>query len=155
MIDEGCSANYIRHLFQRKKIVLEGIICPACEATIEEAEILESLTCKNCKTDLKDRRFLDFLEFLMANGLVKDLDFFDQKVYSEEVERLEPDDEEDVDPNDFEKKKDIFSLYEQEMEMYKQKAEDEEIKGYEAFEGIEEEWEDFNRRDDDKSDSKK
>jgi|TARA_Y100000817_G_scaffold53576_1_gene39157 hypothetical protein len=135
--------------------VLEGIICPACEATIEEAEILESLTCKNCKTDLKDRRFLDFLEFLMANGLVKDLDFFDQKVYSEDVERLEPDDEEDVDPNDFEKKKDIFSLYEQEMEMYKQKAEDEEIKGYEDFEGIEEEWEDFNRRDDDKSDSKK
>ncbi len=135
--------------------MLEGIICPACEATIEEAEILESLTCKNCKTDLKDRRFLDFLEFLMANGLVKDLDFFDQKVYSEDVERLEPDDEEDVDPNDFEKKKDIFSLYEQEMEMYKQKAEDEEIKGYEDFEGIEDEWEDFNRRDDDKSDSKK
>ena len=135
--------------------MLEGIICPACEATIEEAEILESLTCKNCKTDLKDRRFLDFLEFLMANGLVKDFDFFDQKVYSEDVERLEPDDEEDVDPNDFEKKKDIFSLYEQEMEMYKQKAEDEEIKGYEDFEGIEEEWEDFNRRDDDKSDSKK
>ena len=59
--------------------MLEGIICPACEATIEEADILESLTCKNCKTDLKDRRFLDFLEFLMANGLVKDLDFFDQK----------------------------------------------------------------------------
>ena len=141
--------------FRGKKIVLEGIICPACEATIEEADILESLTCKNCKTDLKDRRFLDFLEFLMANGLVKDLDFFDQKVYSEDVERLEPDDEEDVDPNDFEKKKDIFSLYEQEMEMYKQKAEDEEIKGYEDFEGIEEEWEDFNKRDEKKSDSKK
>ena len=56
---------------------------------------------------------------------------------------------------DFEKKKDIFSLYEQEMEMYKQKAEDEEIKGYEDFEGIEEEWEDFNKRDADKSKSKK
>jgi len=83
----------------------------------------------------------------MANGLVEDLDFFDQKVYSEDVERLEPDDEEDVDPAEFEKKKDIFSLYETEMEMYKQKAEDEEIKGYEDFEGIEEEWEDFNQRD--------
>ena len=52
-----------------------------------------------------------------------------------------------VDPAEFEKKKDIFSLYESEMEMYKQKAEDEEIKGYEDFEGIEEEWEDFNQRD--------
>ena len=135
--------------------MLEGIICPACEATLEEAEIRESLTCKLCKTDLQDRRFLDFLEFLMANGMVEDLDFFDQKVYSEDVERLEPDDEEDVDPNDFEKKKDIFSLYESEMEMYKQKAEDEEIKGYEDFEGIEEEWEDFNKRGTKKSDRKK
>ena len=132
--------------------MLEGIICPACEAPLEEVDIRESLTCKNCKTDLQDRRFLDFLEFLMANGMVEDLDFFDQKVYSEDVERLEPDDEEDVDPNDFEKKKDIFSLYESEMEMYKQKAEDEEIKGYEDFEGIEEEWEDFNKRGSKKSD---
>jgi len=135
--------------------MLEGIICPACEATLEEADIRVSLTCKMCKTDLQDRRFLDFLEFLMANGMVEDLDFFDQKVYSEDVERLEPDDEEDVDPNDFEKKKDIFSLYESEMEMYKQKAEDEEIKGYEDFEGIEEEWEDFNKRGTKKSGSGK
>tara|TARA_A100001037_G_scaffold53153_1_gene45246 strand:+ start:1686 stop:2093 length:408 start_codon:yes stop_codon:yes gene_type:complete len=135
--------------------MLEGIICPACEAPLEEVDIRESLTCKNCKTDLQDRRFLDFLEFLMANGMVEDLDFFDQKVYSEDVERLEPDDEEDVDPNDFEKKKDIFSLYESEMEMYKQKAEDEEIKGYEDFEGIEEEWEDFNKRGSKKSNSEK
>ena len=135
--------------------MLEGIICPACEAPLEEVDIRESLTCKNCKTDLQDRRFLDFLEFLMANGMVEDLDYFDQKVYSEDVERLEPDDEEDVDPNDFEKKKDIFSLYESEMEMYKQKAEDEEIKGYEDFEGIEEEWEDFNKRGSKKSDSEK
>ncbi|MEA1882278.1 MAG: hypothetical protein U9N31_07760 [Candidatus Marinimicrobia bacterium] len=127
--------------------MLEGIICPVCEGTLEEVDLKESLTCKNCKNDLKDRKYLDFLEFLMANGLVDDLDFFDQKVYSEDVERLAPEDEEDVDPAEFEKKKDIFSLYEGEMEMYKQKAEDEGIKGYEDFEGIEEEWEDFNQRD--------
>jgi hypothetical protein len=125
--------------------MLEGIICPVCESTLEEVDLKESLTCKNCKSDLKDRKYLDFLEFLMANALVDDLDFFDPKVYSEDVERLEPDDEEDVDPAEFEKKKDIFSLYEGEMEMYKQKAKDDEIKGYEDFEGIEEEWEDFNQ----------
>ncbi len=125
--------------------MLEGIICPVCESTLEEVDLKKSLTCKNCKSDLKDRKYLDFLEFLMANALVDDLDFFDPKVYSEDVERLEPDDEEDVDPAEFEKKKDIFSLYEGEMEMYKQKAKDDEIKGYEDFEGIEEEWEDFNQ----------
>ena len=127
--------------------MLEGIICPNCGASLEDVDIKESLTCRYRKVNLKDRKYLDFLEYLMANGLIEDLDFFDQKVYSEDVERLEPDDEEDVDPAEFEKKKDIFSLYESEMEMYKQKAEDEEIKGYEDFEGIEEEWEDFNQRD--------
>ena len=127
--------------------MLEGIICPNCGASLEDIDIKESLTCRYCKVNLKDRKYLDFLEYLMANGLIEDLDFFDQKVYSEDVERLEPDDEEDVDPAEFEKKKDIFSLYESEIEMYKQKAEDEEIKGYEDFEGIEEEWEDFNQRD--------
>ena len=127
--------------------MLEGIICPNCGASLEDVDIKESLTCRYCKVNLKDRKYLDFLEYLMANGLIEDLDFFDQKVYSEDVERLEPDDEEDVDPAEFEKKKDIFSLYESEMEMYKQKAEDDEIKVYEDFEGIEEEWEDFNQRD--------
>ena len=127
--------------------MLEGKICPNCGASLEDVDIKESLTCRYCKVNLKDRKYLDFLEYLMANGLIEDLDFFDQKVYSEDVERLEPDDEEDVDPAEFEKKKDIFSLYESEMEMYKQKAEDDEIKGYEDFEGIEEEWEDFNQRD--------
>ena len=133
--------------------MLEGIICPNCGASLEDVDIRESLTCRYCKVNLKDRKYLDFLEYLMANGLIEDLDFFDQKVYSEDVERLEPDDEEDVDPAEFEKKKDIFSLYESEMEMYKQKAEDEEIKGYEDFEGIEEEWEDFNQRDSKDSES--
>ena len=134
--------------------MLEGIICPVCESTLEEVDLKESLTCKNCKSDLKDRKYLDFLEFLMANALVDDLDFFDPKVYSEDVERLEPDDEEDVDPAEFEKKKDIFSLYEGEMEMYKQKAKDDEIKGYEDFEGIEEECEDFNQQKNFKNRSK-
>ena len=133
--------------------MLEGIICPNCGASLEDVDIKESLTCRYCKVNLKDRKYLDFLEYLMANGLIEDLDFFDQKVYSEDVERLEPDDEEDVDPAEFEKKKDIFSLYESEMEMYKQKAEDEEIKGYEDFEGIEEEWEVFNQRDSKDSES--
>ena len=133
--------------------MLEGIICPNCGASLEDVDIKESLTCRYCKVNLKVRKYLDFLEYLMANGLIEDLDFFDQKVYSEDVERLEPDDEEDVDPAEFEKKKDIFSLYESEMEMYKQKAEDDEIKGYEDFEGIEEEWEDFNQRDSKDSES--
>jgi hypothetical protein len=127
--------------------MLEGIICPVCESTLEEVDLKESLVCKHCKTDLKDRKFLDFLEYLMTNGIVENLDFFDVEVYSEDVERLDPDEEEDVDPSEFEKKKDTFSLYETEMEMYKEQQNQDDIKNYEDFEGIEEDWEEFNRRE--------
>lgn len=127
--------------------MLEGIICPKCETTLEEADLKKTLICSVCRTDLKNRKYLDFLEYLMANGIVENLDFFDVAVYSEDVERLEPDDEEDVDPADFEKKKDHFSLYETEMEMYKQQHQDQDLKNYEDFEGIEEDWQDFNRRE--------
>ena len=127
--------------------MLEGIICPKCESTLDEIDLKESLVCSVCRTDLKNRKYLDFLEYLMTNGIVENLDFFDTEVYSEDVERLEPDDEGDVDPADFEKKKDHFSLYETEMEMYKQQQQDQDIKNYEDFEGIEEDWEDFNRRE--------
>jgi hypothetical protein len=124
--------------------MLEGIICPACESTLEEEDLKESLVCVNCKTDLKDRKYLDFLEYLMTNGIVDNLDFFDTEVYSEEIERLEPSDEEDVDPAEFEKKKDTFSFYENEMEI---EQEDDDIKDFDEFEGINEDWEDFNRRE--------
>ena len=49
--------------------MLEGIICPVCENTLEEVDLRDSLVCLNCRTDLKDRQYLDFLEFLMANGI--------------------------------------------------------------------------------------
>ena len=78
--------------------MLEGIICPACESTLEEEELKESLSCPKCKTDLKDRKFLDFLEYLMTNGIVEDLDFFDADVYSEDIEDLDQTEEEDVNP---------------------------------------------------------
>ena len=50
--------------------MLEGLICPVCENTIEEIDLRESLKCPHCAADLKNRKYLDFLEFLMANGIV-------------------------------------------------------------------------------------
>ncbi len=125
--------------------MLEGIICPACESSLEEDDLRESLTCPFCKTDLRDRKYLDFLEYLMTHGIVKNLDFFDADVYSEDIERLEPVDEEDVDPSEFEQKKDTFSLYENEMDTSQQQDDDE--PKYDDFDGIEEDWEEFNRRE--------
>jgi len=129
--------------------MLEGIICPVCESTLDEIDLKESLTCKSCKNDLRDRKHLDFLEYLMTNGIVEDLDFFDADVYSEDIERLDPSDEEDVDPAEFEKRKETFSLFENEIEQQKSREQEKEKKviDYEEFEGIEEDWEEFNSRD--------
>lgn len=125
--------------------MLEGIICPACEMPLNEEDIKENLVCVECKTDLKDRKYLDFLEYLMTNGIVENLDFFDEDIYSEDIERLEPDEEEDIDPLKFEKKKDILSFYENEHIQNDTDGDLPEV--IEEFKGIEEDWEDFNESD--------
>ena len=62
--------------------------------------------------DLHNRKYLDFLEFLMQNTIVENLDFFDPEVYSDDVEDLDQTKEEEGDPSEFEKKKDLFNIYE-------------------------------------------
>ena len=120
--------------------MLEGIICPNCGANINEVELRKKLACPYCKKDLKDRNYLDFLEYLMTNGIVENLDFFDAAVYSEDIERFDQDDEDDVDITEHEKRKDTFNLYENEMV----KQQEEEELDYKDFEGLDEDWEDFN-----------
>ncbi len=126
--------------------MLEGIICPICETTLEEHQLRVKLKCPNCKTDLKQRIYLDFLEYLMKNGIVENLDFFDPEVYQEDIERLSPDDEEDIDPSEFEKKRDTFNLYENEVIPQKDDSIDEDT-AFEKFEGLNEDWEEFNLSD--------
>ena len=124
--------------------MLEGLICPACENTIEEIDLKDSLRCTNCKTDLKDRKYLDFLEFLMANAIVENLDFFDQDVYSVDVDDLDQTKEEEGDPSEYEKKKDVFNIYENEL--FPKNVEEDQTEGYTEFEGINDDWEEFNER---------
>tara|TARA_Y100000590_G_scaffold468691_1_gene652598 strand:- start:6852 stop:7247 length:396 start_codon:yes stop_codon:yes gene_type:complete len=124
--------------------MLEGLICPACENTIEEIDLKDSLKCTNCKTDLKDRKYLDFLEFLMANGIVENLDFFDQDVYRDDVDDLDQTKEEEGDPSEYEKKKDVFNIYENEL--FPKNVEEDQTEGYTEFEGINDDWEEFNER---------
>jgi hypothetical protein len=120
--------------------MLEGIICPNCGANINELDLRQKLACPICKKDLKDRSYLDFLEYLMTNGIVENLDFFDAAVYSEDIERFDQDGEDDVDITEHEKRKDTFNLYENEMV----KQQEEEELDYKDFEGLDEDWEDFN-----------
>lgn len=127
--------------------MLEGLICPECESPIEEISLKENLSCPICKTNLKDRKYLDFLEYLMENGIVEDLDFFVEEVYKEDIEDLDQTEVEEVDPADFEKKKDTFSLYENEMNRQNEQEKEEQEEEYSDFDGLDEDWEEFNRRE--------
>ena len=59
----------------------------------------------------------------------------------EDIERFDPEDEDDVDVTEHEKRKEVFNLYENEM--VQQQEEEEEV-NYKDFEGLDEDWEDFN-----------
>ena len=120
----------------------EGLICPECSVPLIEEDIKESLVCVECKTDLQNSKYLDFIEYLVSNGIVKDIDFFDMKIYKNEIERLDPTDQEEIDPQDFEKKKDTFSLFEEEVET----VEKDNTEEMDIWEGLEEDWEEFNLR---------
>ena len=123
---------------------IEGIVCPVCNEPLSEQELIKSLVCPHCRTKLKDRKYLDFVEFLMAQGIVTDMDFFDQTLYGSDTV-YEPDIEEldETDPNEFERLDKQIQNLEEEVDLNEVTTDEEEFR---QWEGIEEEWEEFNRR---------
>ena len=92
--------------------LVDELICP-CEKQEEiiASEIGENLKCPKCKINLKQRAYLPFLEYLMENGYVENLDFFDLDLYSEEKDSLYSEDEE-LELDKYETKKDSLNIYE-------------------------------------------
>lgn len=123
---------------------IEAIVCPECNAPIKEEEISKSLICPNCRTNLKDKKYLDFVEFLMAQGIVTDMDFFDQSLYGDDVV-YEPDIEEldETDPNEFERLDQQIQNLDEDVELNEVTTDEEEFR---HWEGIDEDWEEFNRQ---------
>ncbi len=123
---------------------IEGVVCPVCNESLDEQDLTKSLICPHCRTNLKDRKYLDFVEFLMAQGIVTDMDFFDQALYGNDVV-YEPDLEEldETDPNEFERIDKQIQNLDEEIELNEVTTDEEEFR---QWEGIEEDWEEFNRR---------
>ena len=65
---------------------------------------------------------------------------------SDDVDDLDQTKEEEGDPSEFEKKKDHYNIYENELHP-KNIEEDTGIKDYTQFDGINDDWEEFNERD--------
>ena len=125
---------------------LEAIVCPECNEPLEEQELAKSLVCPKCRTNLKNRKYLDFVEFLMAQGIVTDMDFFDQALYGTDVvfeQDIEEGDE--TDPNELEKIEHQIHHLDEDVDLDEVTTDEEELR---QWEGLEEDWEEFNRRQD-------
>jgi len=98
---------------------MEDLVCPECNAPLDEKDLRESLVCKHCKTNLRDPKYLDFLELLVYHDIVDDIDFFDMSLYGDQIlkEGREDYDEPEIDPAKFEKHKEIWDEFEDDVEL--------------------------------------
>ena len=132
-------------------MAFEGLICPVCSNTLDENELKGKLTCPHCKTNLKQKKYLAFLEYLMMVGIVSDIDFFDQAIYGHEIEHKTVEEKELEDftnPEDYEDKTERFKNFDEKVDL-KEVTTDEE--SFRKWDGIEEDWEDFNKEKKDKN----
>ena len=132
-------------------MAFEGLICPVCSNTLDESELKGKLTCPHCKTNLKQKKYLAFLEYLMMVGIVSDIDFFDQAIYGHEIEHKTVEEKELEDftnPEDYEDKTERFKNFDEKVDL-KEVTTDEE--SFRKWDGIEEDWEDFNKEKKDKN----
>ena len=127
-------------------MAFEGLICPACSNQLDESILEENMICPNCSTNLKQKKFLAFLEYLMMQGLVTNIDFFDQTIYGDEIKVTEEEKEQkdDTNPDDYEDKSSNMDLIEETPDLKEVTTDEEEFR---HWEGLEEDWEEFNRKE--------
>ena len=125
---------------------IEGIICPACSTPIEEDALSDKLVCPHCQKNLKLKKYLAFLEFLMMQGIVTNIDFFDETLYGDEIKKADEADElkDETDPNEYENKQQKFEQYEDDMEV-KETGEVEEV-ATSPWDSVDDDWREFNRK---------
>ena len=133
-------------------MAFEGLICPACSNPLDESILEENMICSHCSTNLKQKKFLAFLEYLMMQGLVTNIDFFDHAIYGDEIKVTEEEKEQkdETNPDDYEDKASNMDLIEETPDLKEVTTDEEQFR---HWEGLEDDWEEFNRKektDDDK-----
>ena len=129
-------------------MAFEGLICPACSNTLDDDEIVKgNLVCSKCKTNLKQKKYLAFLEYLMMVGVLPNVDFFDKTLYGDQIEHKTTEEKELEDythPVDYEAATEKFKHFDETVDL-KEVTTDEET--FRQWDGIEEDWEDFNKKE--------
>ena len=132
-------------------MAFEGLICPACSSSLDEQEMLAgNLVCSYCKTNLKQKKYLAFLEYLIMVGILPNVDFFDKAIYGDEIEHKTIEDKELEDytnPEDYEDATENFKHFDEQVDLKETTTEEEEFR---KWDGIEEDWEDFNKKEEKK-----
>ncbi|MCK5519491.1 MAG: hypothetical protein KAI81_00130 [Candidatus Marinimicrobia bacterium] len=82
------------------------LLCPNCDEPLDESRLQKKLACPKCRVNLKSAKFKDFLEYLIAQGIVENIDFFDAKLYGEDFLRYETSELDEQDIADTENPKD-------------------------------------------------
>ena len=126
-------------------MAFEGLICPACSNPLDETMLEDKMICPHCNTNLKQKKFLAFLEFLMMHGLVTNIDFFDQTLYGDEIKKTveEKEQQDETNPDDYEDKASNIDYIEETPDLKEVTTDEEEFR---HWEGIEEDWQEFNRK---------
>ena len=132
-------------------MAFEGLICPACSSTLDEKEMIAgNLVCSYCKTNLKQKKYLAFLEYLIMVGILPNVDFFDKAIYGDEIEHRTTEEKELEDytnPEDYEDATEKFKHFDEQVDLKETTTEEEEFR---KWDGIEEDWEDFNKKEEKK-----
>ena len=127
-------------------MAFEGLICPACSNSLDESFLEVNMICPHCSTNLKQKKFLAFLEYLMMQGIVTNIDFFDQTIYGDQIKvtQEEKEQKDETNPDDYEDKASNMDLIEETPDLKEVTTDEEEFR---HWEGLEEDWEEFNKKE--------
>ena len=134
----------------------EGLICPKCSSQLDEVQLAKNLSCPHCNTKFHNKKYIAFIEYLMMNGIVTDIDFFDKKLYGDEIKYKSETEQELIDetnPDEYEDKSFRMKFIDDNPELAEEANKDDGIKNsykistsQEGVEEEEEDWQEFNKR---------
>ena len=65
------------------------LLCPKCGEALNKELLRKRLFCPHCKTNLKNDAYIDFLEYIVEQGIVDNVDFFDTSLFGNDFLKYE------------------------------------------------------------------
>tara|TARA_Y100001970_G_C13740330_1_gene605847 strand:+ start:156 stop:557 length:402 start_codon:yes stop_codon:yes gene_type:complete len=130
----------------------QEVICPNCGSELSSKKLSEKLSCHICKANFHHKKYVGFLEYLMMHGFVQEVDFFDKKIYGEEISHTSETEEElrdETNPNEYEENRNKIEYMERTEDLNEITTDEEEFR---TWDGIDEDWQEFNKKNSEKED---